>query len=111
MSKYFMDHWNGVHPLWKAYWVNMIVLSMVAGLLVGMGLGFTVGLLGIRLTAQGWLLLCEIATLPITIWGMVGSWRSATTYNLSHTGFWCWGKVTKVVIVIGILRIAARILV
>lgn len=104
---YIQDHWAGRMPLWKSYWVNAVLLSMVAGGILGGAAGFILALSGTEVPMEAWDVLSGWVALPITVWGMVGTWRSAVAYQAARPGRF-WGIVAQVVIVLGALGQALR---
>src|SRR5438270_8294619 len=92
---YIARHWRGELSLPRSYWVNTVLLNVVvfplairifgvAGLAVvhtnvWAGLAFVIAMYVCLLF---WLL-------PVTIWQLVGLWRSATNYQLQG-GFGGW---------------------
>lgn len=79
MFTYIKKHWDGDLPLWKAYWVNGILALMFA-LVVGFTLGFIFGIAA-RPVPNIPQSVYEFMLLPVTIWLLVGVWKSATKYT------------------------------
>jgi hypothetical protein len=96
---YVKAHWGGELSLARSYWVNSILLSAVFGV-------------GGRLLEQPlskqpvesvviFSLALIIVAAPVTVWQLVGIWRSAT--NTSKRGRRFWPAVAKIVTVLGCL--------
>lgn len=73
---YIADHWTGNHPLWRAYWVNNILLSILLSLLIGPFISATASVLA---AAMG-----LVFIVALNVWGLVGVWRSAGFYVKEH---------------------------
>jgi hypothetical protein len=106
VNKYLSDHWNGSLPLWKSYWVNGILLATLAALIFGGAVGFALGLGGINLNDKVWNILSPFLAAPIVVWSSVGIWRSGGNYTIANPQkkFWCWGRLARVAVVIGVIR-------
>ncbi len=107
MFNYIQTHWQGKFPLWKAYWINGLLLSMAAGAIVGAVAGLVLALSGADVPKEAWEVLGGWLALPITVWGVVGTWRSAIAYQAEVPGRF-WGIVAQVMLVIGSLASLAR---
>ena len=107
MFNYIQAHWAGRMPLWKAYWVNAVLLSLAAGVVLGGLAGLVLALSGANVPVEAWDVLGGWIALPITVWGMVGTWRSAVAYQAEKPGRF-WGIVAQVFIVLGVLGQALR---
>jgi len=108
MGKYILDHWNGQHPLWKSYWINAVLISMVVGGILGLVLGFALGAAGVTMSAAGWKIIAAWLTVPIQVWGSVGVWRAAETYTLTTQKLW--GRLAQVAVVLGFLKLFTAML-
>ncbi len=110
-KSYIARHWRGELSLPRSYWVNTVLLNVivfplairmfgVAGLAVvhtnlWAGLALVVAMYACLLF---WLL-------PVTIWQLVGLWRSATSYQLQG-GFGGWGALVKCQVFLGWIVLA-----
>ena len=103
MDNYISKHWNGNFPLWKSYWINSVLLATITSLLAGFLAGLILGLSFHAATGHMGSVAGAISATPIVVWSIVGTWRSATKYNETHTGF-TWGIVDKVMMVIGTFK-------
>ena len=74
---YFADHWHGRHTLWQAYWLNTVIGPMIAS--------FVLTSLLMAAPSVMMALLIMIAVAAMTVWGLVGTWASATAYIDEHT--------------------------
>lgn len=105
---YIKEHWQGLHSLWRAYWINTILFS---GLINAFYLIALPELLeNAPLSSYNFelSLMAFIILIMISVWMYVGCWRSAGEYiNTAATSFpkksTFWGYVTQVVILFGAL--------
>ncbi|KAF0285834.1 hypothetical protein BA899_01255 [Spiribacter sp. SSL99] len=107
---YIVNHWRGDLSLAKSYWLNTFLLS----------LPFTIMLSSLESLAQAvrtmeqttlffWVFASlTVFAVPLTVWQLIGTWRSATKRTL-NTGKSGWSSVAKVVMVIGWLQLSAGI--
>jgi hypothetical protein len=92
--------WNGSLPLGQTFWFYYVI----ANLLVGFATGFLIVKYG-----SLWFFLIPVVT---TIWAGVGTWKSATNYELKRiksrlpTG-WAFGA--KAVVVFGFINLAGQL--
>jgi hypothetical protein len=92
--------WNGSLPLGQTFWFYYVI----ANLLVGFATGFLIVKYG-----SLWFFLIPVVT---TIWAGVGTWKSATNYELKRiksrlpTG-WAFGA--KAVIIFGFINLAGQL--
>ncbi len=118
-SNYLVRHWRGQLSLGVSYWVNGVLLSIVLGLGVFLSVLSAVFRLGTPLfialfddtlappgidlqtgAIAGLLFIALLAA--ITLWQLVGIWRSASN-NARKTGRWFWPRVAKVLVVLYLL--------
>jgi hypothetical protein len=94
LKEFLAKHWNGEFPLWRAYWVNSVLLANITYLVTCLLLGLTLGVINIdgTLTNKTINLLSALAYVPFLGWAIVGTWRSATAYPGQ-----VWGLVAKIV--------------
>ena len=116
MEAYIKKHWNGEFPLWKSYWVNSVILSTIAGLIAGGIVGLMVGLtcasMGVPAPSKHtWDWLGVLIAAPILVWSIGGTWRSADTYNIEHTGGITWASMAKFGMCMGILQTVVQFVV
>ncbi len=100
ISGYIKAHWNGEHSLEQSYWVNgvlvMLVLRLAAALIER----------GARdLTAEtqvltGFLYLAMSGA--ISVWVLVGIWRSAINSLAKKLGSF-WPRVAQIMVIVGVL--------
>jgi hypothetical protein len=94
---YIARHWRGELTLPVSFWVNNFALALPVG--------FAIGALAAWITATGDFLrggsIAVLVAWPLlvlfTIWGIVGTWRSATLYSQSG-GSPLWAGLAKVVL-------------
>jgi hypothetical protein len=99
-QNYFARHWRGELSLPVSFWINGI-LAGIATLSINVGINASMDLKddlqpGIALASE---LLIWTTTSAITVWQLVGVWRSATNYRKSLKIFW--GVVAKVWVILG----------
>jgi GYF domain 2 len=99
-GNYFARHWRGELSLPVSYWINGI-LAGIATLSVNVGVHAATDFKddfqpGIALATET---LIWTMTSAITIWQLVGVWRSATNYRKELKIFW--GPVAKVMVILG----------
>jgi len=104
---YVARHWRGELSLPVSYWLN--------GILGGVMVGATTGVLGFAINRQGdaqpilWLFSLTVTWVLaalLTIWQAVGAWRSATGYRQSGKRFW--GGAAKTLTLLGVVQLAAN---
>lgn len=95
---YFVRHWQGKLSLVKSYWFNSILLSIIV---IG---PYTFAL------DTGWLdghsniiFSISFVLLALTVWQLVGIWRSATFY-LAEGNSRVWGYLARIAVVFGWLQ-------
>jgi hypothetical protein len=103
-SNYFSRHWRGELSLPLSYWVNgalVTVLVVTAFSVLGESDYLkTSGPLGSGI----WILAALMFLWSLTIWQLVGVWRSADN-SASRGGSSAWASVAKVMVVLGALRL------
>jgi uncharacterized RDD family membrane protein YckC len=104
---YLVRHWRGELSLPVSYWLN--------GILGGVAIGVVVSVLVYATRQQGeaqpvlWLASLTtvwIVAVLLTVWQMVGVWRSATRYRQNGERFW--GGAAKTMAALGIVQLAAN---
>jgi hypothetical protein len=91
---YVAAHWHGDLPLALSYWVNLVLVTLIArALLAGLGT------LDWQRHSMSWAIVITavavLICLLITIWQYVGVWRAAAR---SGSG---WSMVARIIVVIG----------
>lgn len=98
MFSYIGRHWRGEHSLARSYWVNAVLVSLVLQLAVTLAED---SLAELRIETSLYVALILIASLAlITVWQLVGVWRSATNSAL-RTGRFLWPNVAKGIVILG----------
>ena len=97
-------HWNGEYSLARSYWANTFLIALVAP---GMGLLLfpLVADRPARFSAAVVLLVTALGYAS-WFWSVRGTWISATKQTAAGRG---WGRVARVMIVLGALRIAGEL--
>ena len=84
---YLLSSWNGGQPLWKAYWLNFVLI------------GYCVGRIGDWMSIQQ-NIIATVAYLLFAvsfyIWAITSVWRCSR--NTVHVG---WGYLARAVVIIG----------
>ena len=102
-QSYIARHWNGHLSLPVSYWINLYVLSVL--LVVSFNFMLDDSEIGdTRLEIAG-LLGLIIALLPITVWQIVGVWRSAENYIKRGRPIF-WARAAQTLCVLGVLGTA-----
>ncbi len=102
-SSYFARHWQGDLSLGKSYWVNGIVMGMLAEII------WLVGLNMIRLSAPGGgpgqaipASLLFVVRVGVYVWQVVGTWRSAG-HHVEQGGKKVWAILARISVGIGVV--------
>jgi uncharacterized membrane protein len=103
-QNYFARHWRGELSLPLSYWVNGTLCGVLSGLFIA-GLGALIYREG---EARPLVWLISLTTVwflivVLSIWQVVGIWRSATHYQQNGRRFW--GGVAKALMVLGGLQV------
>jgi GYF domain 2 len=102
-TNYIARHWRGDLPLGVAYWVSGCLVTLVITFATH-GLFAAESVSDLRLTSV--LILSMFAAgIIISIWQLVGIWRSASRH-ISRGGRRVWAGIAKFVVVIGVIRMA-----
>ncbi len=83
---YIISSWQGLEPLWKAYWINFVFINYAVGNLIERNLPED---LAYQLVALLVLILC-------LVWTVVSVWRCAK--NTSHK---YWGYLARFIVIAG----------
>lgn len=107
-TNYVSRHWRGELSLPVSYWINGFLGNVVIAIAVA-AISASVNfkdefypLAALAAVVGMWL-----AFGSITVWQFVGTWRSATFYQLAKPRSW-WGGVAKIVIVLGVIRVVSE---
>lgn len=103
-ASYVLRHWRGDLTLPVAYWVNVVLIGVALAALIGM----LAGLLDSSISI--WTMLAALVgfwslVYAVTIWQLVGAWRSANKHRL-RGGYGGWAMAARVMLVFGILQSA-----
>ena len=105
---YIRAHWRGELSLAHSYWINMVLPRVVFGVALVM-LAATEIATRPSLSLVALLALNVIVIVGISIWQIVGVWRSATQHK-QRTGYRFWGTAAQVMVVFGCLTVATMTL-
>ena len=99
-GNYVVDHWHGRHSLVRAYWVNAVLGSVLARIVMSL---IQRDIDPPSYSQSSPALVPEVALLGLgfTVWALVGAWRSAGRYDEERGGHPRWGAVAKCAIVLG----------
>lgn len=99
---YVARHWRGELPLALSFWVNNLLLLVPLVLAIGVLMAWIVGW-GQSLQAASVALLVGGALLALlSVWSLVGCWRSASAYR-ADGGSALWSGLAKLVLGLGAL--------
>ncbi len=108
-NNFVARHWRGDFPLWVSYWMFGFLGNITVALI-------PVGAAVIFSTNKGYdpssifyaSIVMWTGVALVTVWQMVGVWRSATRYTAARTRLGeqtLWGGLAKAVVVLGFLRL------
>ncbi len=98
-QSYFIKHWRGQLSLSVSYWVNNVLLNLFFLLITTIAIDyidFTTG----TIFAPVSIIFVWILAFLLTVWSLVGLWRSADK-NMEHNSISFWSTVVKFLVVIG----------
>jgi hypothetical protein len=103
---YFIRHWRGELSLPVSYWINnilsvLLIYALAAPLVAFVGDGRTAGNGSIAAAYS----LYFITALAISLWQLIGVWRSAT-HHPSRGGKAFWAGVVKLLVVVAAIRMS-----
>ncbi len=101
-SNYLVRHWRGELPLPVSYWVNGILGCLLVAILSGVVSAFdATG--GLKAAAAAGILLYAL-TFAVSVWQIVGTWRSASNHA-GRGGNAAWAGLAKLVLVLGAVNL------
>jgi len=101
-SNYLVRHWRGELPLPVSYWVNGILGGVLVAILSG-AVSASDAAGGLKAAVAATILLYAIG-FAVSIWQMVGTWRSASNHA-ERGGSSVWAGLAKVVLVLGTVNL------
>lgn len=104
---FFRRHYNGDYSLGRSYWVNTFLIQFFAPLLGILLLPWLGENFPARYGSVGVLLLTALGILAWA-WAISGTWASANKH-VARGGKQAWASATKVMIVLGVLRMIGEI--
>lgn len=105
---YIRDHWRGGLSLPISFWVNGSVSAVIVALLTVYGsdeLDYS------DLSETSWMLATltlYCVSIIISVWSILGTWRSATSYQ-KKGGALKWSLTTKLLVLVGALGFASEV--
>ena len=98
---YIVNHWRGDLSLAKSYWLNTFLLSLPITMMFSSLEELAQVVRTMEETALFFWLLAALTVfaVPLTVWQLIGTWRSATKRTM-NTGKSGWSSVAKVVMVL-----------
>lgn len=103
---YIKNHWNGDQPLVQAFWVNNVLLGLALYVIleiVGTPIALDMGKSGDVIVGVIFFLVWLVFAIAISVWMIVGVWRSAEAYKdqkLDDGRSGAWGTVAQVLMVL-----------
>lgn len=103
---YLSKHWHGEHSLPRSYWINGFLLNVI------IAIGTTAFVYELNFDdnpkfAAYSAIFIWVGVSLVTIWQVVGIWRSANNYSKQSKRIW--GRVAQVFTVLGVLGFASTI--
>src|SRR5690606_3687582 len=103
LQNIIVKHWRGDYSLGFAYWFIGVGLTVAVSIVVTLtNLFVSSSAVSSSLFGSILVVLCSLIV-PLTIWQLVGIWRSAK-YHPSEGGRVLWANVVKVMVVLAALR-------
>lgn len=105
---FLVKHWRGDYSLGFSYWVigtllTVIVVALTRAISSGSGMQE----LGAR-ASGAFILTIYAVTVPLTLWQLVGIWRSAGKHR-QRGGKTFWAVLARIMVVLGLLRAAGAL--
>ncbi|GAB3293846.1 hypothetical protein D3795_04170 [Pseudidiomarina andamanensis] len=103
LKNIILKHWRGDYSLGFAYWIVGVGLTVAVSIIVALTNQF-VSSFAVSSSLFGSILvvLCSLIV-PLTVWQLVGIWRSAK-YHTSEGGRLIWANVVKIMVVLAAIR-------
>lgn len=108
IAMYLKDHWQGNLPLPISFWVNGSLTAVIVAVLT---LYVTDKLDYSDLSETAWMiatLILYCVSIIISVWGILGIWRSATSYQ-QKGGALKWSLTAKLFALLGALGFASEV--
>ena len=108
IAMYLKDHWYGNLSLPISFWINGLSTAVIVALLTVYGsdkLDYS------DLSETAWMLATltlYCVSIIISVWSIVGNWRSATSYQ-KNGGALKWSLTTKLLVLLGALGFASEV--
>lgn len=110
MINYIRQHWMGENSLVWAFWINGVVVSAIASLVLSVFIGLFSAMLSGTTSLPIYLFTVIAGLWIIAVWSVVGIWRSASLLVENSAGvvprksaFWAYSA--KLTIFIGVLNL------
>lgn len=110
MINYIQRHWRGDYSLAWAFWINGIIVSAAASFVLSVFSGIFSAMLSETTSLPIYIFLIVAGIWLITLWSVVGIWRSANLFAGNIAGdarrapvFWAYAA--KLTILIGVLNL------
>lgn len=101
-ENYFLSHWRGKQSLAKSYWLNGVLMTVIAGIAAQATVGWAEGG-SLSLTSSAIVLISMNAVLlGIAVWAWVGIWRAAKNHK-ANGGSSGWAALAQASVCLGIL--------
>lgn len=98
---YVLRHWRGDLSITVAVWVNLLAVQLAVGIAIGFVIGYQAAFGTVTPLWAYWL--SNAVSLVVTVWGLVGGWRSASRVlaeireGRRDQGAW-WGHSARVLV-------------
>lgn len=103
-GNYFINHWRGNHSLALSYWINAgLICTVISTIVIATAQSFFVKMTSLQSMSIMAVFLI-IFSLILTIWGLVGVWRSAR-YSPDRGGSEFWATAAKVMVTLSTVGI------
>ena len=101
-ANYIVRHWRGELSLPVSYWINGIILGNIVIYATRLALSSFVESSKSEYAALIYWLLLYVAITLLSVWHIVGTWRSSDRYT-REKGRYFWAIFTKIIIVLNFL--------
>lgn len=101
-SNYLLRHWRGELPLPVAYWVNVVLLSVVFFALLAL-VPRTELMADFPKTASTSMAAVWLLLVVASAWQFIGVWRAARNY-IDQGNSRAWGNIARIIVLLGLAK-------